>query len=145
MVRRQKASSATLPFLQYDTEGGDPVRHINTGIKQRLQPVKDLRSASGGSLAEMVDGFSSHGEAPIHLHDQASLAELLCISKKTVQNLYSRTPHLLPPAIDIPGARGPRWTAPSIIAWLEGRPAHTSMPAPVMAKRSVGRPRIAAQ
>lgn len=77
------------------------------------------------------------------LYDQAALAELLCISKKTVQNLYSKTPHRLPPAIDIPGARGPRWTAASILAWLEGRPVHTSVPVPVMPKRSVGRPRIA--
>jgi predicted DNA-binding transcriptional regulator AlpA len=77
------------------------------------------------------------------LYDQASLAKLLGVSKKTLQNLYSRTPHQLPVAIDIPGARGPRWTAQSILAWLDGRPTHTSTPAPVVAKRSVGRPRIA--
>jgi predicted DNA-binding transcriptional regulator AlpA len=82
------------------------------------------------------------GPVPIHLYDQESLALLLGVSKKTVQNLYSRTPHLLPSAIDIPGARGPRWTAQAILAWLDGRPVHTSTPPPIKKARKVGRPRI---
>lgn len=128
--------------IEYGSEAGTkrwPAAGERLAAGER--PAADRRGADG-LLAE-TDGFSRHGEVPIHLYDQASLAKLLGISKKTVQNLYSRTPHLLPPAIDIPGARGPRWTAPSIIAWLEGRPVHTSTPAPVMVKRSVGRPRIA--
>jgi predicted DNA-binding transcriptional regulator AlpA len=81
--------------------------------------------------------------APIHLYDQKSLALLMGVSKKTVQNLYSKTPHCLPVAIDIPGARGPRWTAQAILAWLDGRPVHTSTPPPVKRVRKVGRPRVA--
>ena len=73
------------------------------------------------------------------LYDQAALADLLVTSKKSVQNIYSSTPWLLPPALSVPGARGPRWTAQAVHAWLESRPAHTSkQPA-----RKVGRPRIA--
>lgn len=104
--------------------------------------IASAKMASAVSVVAEENSVAS--AAPVHLYDQASLAQLLGVSKKTVQNLYSRTPYLLPPAIDIPGARGPRWTAPSIVAWLEGRPAHTSTPAPVVAKRKVGRPRIAA-
>ena len=80
---------------------------------------------------------------PLSLHDQASLADLLKISKKSVQNILSKTPWLLPPAIQIPGARGPRWTPQAVQAWLADRPAHTVKPAPKAASRKVGRPRIA--
>ncbi|MBU2804892.1 hypothetical protein HF668_06980 [Acidithiobacillus ferridurans] len=79
------------------------------------------------------------------LLDQAALAQLLCISKKTLQNQYSSAPHTLPAAISIPGARGPRWTQASVQAWLEQRPQHkhTSKPTPPAPQRKVGRPRIA--
>ncbi len=80
---------------------------------------------------------------PCKLADEAAFAAHLCISKKTLQNIYSRTPHLLPPAIHVPGARGPRWTQAAIQEWLNSRPSHTSKPAPVAQKRKAGRPRIA--
>ena len=79
----------------------------------------------------------------LNLFDQASLAVALCISKKSVQNIFSKTPWLLPAAIAIPGARGPRWTPQAVQAWLADRPAHTVKPAPQAAKNKVGRPRIA--
>lgn len=78
------------------------------------------------------------------LLNQASFADLLCVSKKTLQNLYSKTPWLLPVAIFIPGARGPRWTHKAVQEWLEQRPQHTPKPKPVSPGRTVGRPRIAA-
>ena len=77
------------------------------------------------------------------LYDQAALAALLKISKKSVQNIFSKTPWLLPPAIQIPGARGPRWTPQAVQAWLADRPAHVAKPAPQPAQKKVGRPRIA--
>ena len=80
---------------------------------------------------------------PLSLHDQASLADLLKISKKSVQNIYSKTPWLLPPAISIPGARGPRWTPEAVQEWLQNRPQHTHKPFPSAPKRKAGRPRIA--
>lgn len=90
------------------------------------------------------DGNDADGEPPRPgLADAAALANLLCVSKKTIQNIYSRTPHLLPKAISIPGARGPRWTSQAIEEWLATRPQHTSKSVPVAPKRSAGRPRIA--
>lgn len=77
------------------------------------------------------------------LLDEQALAHLLCISKKTVQNIYSKTPHRLPAAIHIPGARGPRWTEKALSDWIDGRPAHTQKPVPPREKKRVGRPRIA--
>jgi len=79
----------------------------------------------------------------LQLLDQQTFAALLCVSKKTLQNQYSTAPHTLPPAIQIPGARGPRWTAQAVQNWLDSRPEYTAKPAPVAEKRRVGRPRIA--
>ena len=81
---------------------------------------------------------------PLQLLDQSSLAALLCVGKKTLQNQYSASPRSLPPAIQIPGARGPRWTQQAVRDWLDSRPAYVSKPALVAEKRrGVGRPRIA--
>jgi hypothetical protein len=60
----------------------------------------------------------------------------------TLKNLYSKSPELLPPAIHIPGHRGPLWLPRDVKRWLE---AHRTtqvavVPAP---KRRAGRPRIA--
>lgn len=97
-------------------------------------------SASGDSNADS-DG---DGEPPRpQLLDQATLADFLGISKKTLQNQYSVAPYTLPPAIQIPGARGPRWTHAAIQEWLAERPQHTPKSIPVAPKRKVGRPRSA--
>jgi predicted DNA-binding transcriptional regulator AlpA len=85
-----------------------------------------------------------HQQHPLQLLDQSALATLLCVGKKTLQNRYSTAPHTLPPAIHIPGARGPRWTQHAVQIWLDSRPEYTAKPAPVAEKRRVGRPRIAA-
>lgn len=79
------------------------------------------------------------------LLDQLALAESLCISKKSVQNIYSSTPWLLPPAIKIPGTRGPRWTIESVQTWIGGCPKYTPKPTPAQSikKRKAGRPRLA--
>jgi len=80
---------------------------------------------------------------PLQLLDQQTLAALLRVATKTLQNQYSTAPHTLPHAIRIPGSRGPRWTQQSVRAWLDSRPAHTAKPAVAKTKRGVGRPRIA--
>ena len=101
---------------------------------------------SGDGNSDSSDDSDPERRQPLQLYDQASLGQLLILSKKSVQNIYSATPWLLPPAISIPGARGPRWTPAAVEAWLSERPAHTSFntPAPVVAaKRKAGRPRIA--
>lgn len=100
---------------------------------------------SGDGNSDSSDDSDPERRQPLQLYDQATLANLLIISKKSVQNTFSKTPWLLPPAIRIPGARGPRWTPASVQAWLSERPAHSisSTPAPAPAKRKAGRPRIA--
>ena len=118
-------------------------RSSRTAPRRTRRTVRS--SAKSGDSNDDADPDPEPERRPNSLLDQASLASYLCISKHTVQNLYSKTPHLLPPAIHIPGARGPRWTPESVQEWLSGRPRHTP-PAPVVVapKRKAGRPRIAA-
>ncbi len=126
-----------------------PVRPQIIHAAHRTPRAHRRRGEGSRSSAASGDGNSDpepdpeRRAQPLSLHDQASLADLLKISKKSVQNIFSKTPWLLPPAICIPGARGPRWTAQSVQAWLENRPAHSAKPAPQAASRKVGRPRIA--
>ena len=110
------------------------------GDRQRKRPAGGDKKASSG------DSDGSDGEPPRScqsLLDQHALAAYLGISKKTLQNIHSNTPHLLPKAIQIPGARGPRWTVQTVQDWLDARPAYSTKSAPQPAKRTVGRPRIA--
>jgi hypothetical protein len=123
---------------------------ITTAAAPRRNVQRKQRGASGRSSAASGDGNSDAEPARpllqhyLHLHDQQSFADLLKISKKHLQNIYSATPWLLPPAIQIPGARGPRWTPQAIQQWLSERPAHACKTAPVSAKKNkVGRPRLA--
>ncbi len=101
------------------------------------------------SSAASGDGNSEPEPEParplltLQLLNQQVFADLLGIDKHTLQNVFSKTPWLLPAAISIPGARGPRWTPQAVQAWLADRPAHTVKPAPKAASRKVGRPRIA--
>lgn len=111
-----------------------------TGHRQQQQDGSRSSAASGDGNDES-DG--SDPERRLQTYDQAAFASLLCISKKTLQNIYCKTPHLLPHAIHVPGARGPRWTQAAIQEWLNSRPSHTSKTLPVVGKRKAGRPRIA--
>lgn len=139
---------ADLGWQARDKTPAVAVRHITqaasrrTGHRQRQEGSRS--SAASGDGNGNSDDPDPERRQPLQLYDQASLAGLLCTSKKSVQNIYSATPWLLPPAIQIPGARGPRWPAAAVQAWLEQRPAHTSKPAVVTPKRKVGRPRIIA-
>ncbi|MHB1320817.1 MAG: helix-turn-helix transcriptional regulator [Acidithiobacillus ferrivorans] len=114
---------------------------------QHARRTQKRRGADGKRQATAGDSNDSDPEPHRPgLADEAAFAAQICISKKTLQNIYSKTPHLLPKAISIPGARGPRWTQAAIEEWLNSRPQHSPAPVPVAPKpkRSVGRPRIAA-
>ena len=93
------------------------------------------KPASGGS-----DEDGEGGEPPASLplvwtvHD---LAKTLSVSAKTLQN---KPASALPPAIRIPGCKGPRYRFRDVMAWLDGFPAASRPPKP---KRNIGRPRIA--
>lgn len=116
--------------------------HHKAQKKQRGAAARSS-AASGDGNADPADPDPERRPS-LHLLDQAALAALLRISKKTLQNQYSVAPHTLPAAIQIPRARGPRWTPQAIQEWLEQRPPHTPKPVPQPSKRrKVGRPRIA--
>ncbi len=93
------------------------------------------KPASGGS-----DDDGEGGEPPASLplvwtvHD---LAQTLSVSAKTLQN---KPASALPPAIRIPGCKGPRYRLRDVLAWLDGFSAASRPPQP---KRHIGRPRIA--
>lgn len=125
-----------------------PTVFIHKTVQQRRQRAEGTRSsaASGDSNDGDSDPEPERNpqQNPLQLLDQQSLAALLCISKKTLQNQYSVAPYTLPEAIQIPHARGPRWTIQAVQDWLANRPKHTQTLAPVAPKRKAGRPRIAA-
>ena len=115
-----------------------------TGHRARQDGSRSAASGDGNDSSDPEpDPDPERRTQPLQIYDQAALAALLKISKKTLQNQYSAAPHTLPPAIAIPGARGPRWTLAAVQAWLADRPAHVAKPAPKAAKRKAGRPRIA--
>ncbi|MBW9248891.1 MAG: hypothetical protein GJU72_07445 [Acidithiobacillus ferriphilus] len=124
---------------------------INKAKVVRMAPrAPHARRGGEGSRSSAASGDGNSDSAdperrqPLQTLDQAALATLLILSKKSVQNIYSKTPWLLPQAISVPGARGPRWTQEAVQEWLEQRPRHTAKPAPKAAnKKKVGRPRIA--
>ncbi len=97
------------------------------------------------------DDDDSEPNRPINLqqlYDEHALAKCFSISKKTIQNLFSKSPHLFPPAINVPGARGPRWTARAIADWIDHLERKTISPRGAKQQinstpRRPGRPRIA--
>lgn len=113
------------------------------GHRQRSEGIRSS-AASGDSNGDSdPDSDPERCQTSFYLYDQQALADLLGISKKTLQNKYSSTPHSLPVAISIPGARGPRWTYQSIQEWLTNQSRHTQKPETIAIKRKAGRPRIA--
>ena len=122
-------------------------KNRNTTAPRRTGHLQ--REEGSRSSAKSGDGNKSDPEPEpercnqqYQLYNQQTLADLLGISKKTLQNRYSLAPYTLPAAIAVPGARGPRWTYQSIHDWLTNQPRHTTQTAPVAPKRKAGRPRI---
>ena len=102
------------------------------------------KTGAGGHKKPASSGSDDEGEGepPAHLpliwtiHD---LAATLAVSAKTLQN---QPPHHLPPAIRIPGCRGPRYRLQDVMAWLDGFSAE-QRPAKSLPRKVRGRPRIA--
>ena len=72
--------------------------------------------------------------------DQQGLANLLLLSKKTVQNIASVAPHKLPKATYLPCSKAPRYLRDDVLAWLYSYRQAVEPP-----PRKVGRPHIATQ
>ena len=102
------------------------------------------KTGAGGHKKPASSGSDDDGEGepPAHLpliwtiHD---LAATLAVSAKTLQN---QPPHHLPPAIRIPGCRGPRYRLQDVLAWLDGFSAG-QRPSKPLPRKVRGRPRIA--
>ncbi len=101
------------------------------------------KTGAGGHKKPASRGSDDDGgEPPAHLpliwttHD---LAATLAVSAKTLQN---QPPHHLPPAIRIPGCRGPRYRLQDVMAWLDGFPTG-QRPSKPLPRKVRGRPRIA--
>lgn len=112
---------------------------------------RKTRAAHKSGSRESGDSNDGDGEPPrqinLQLYDEHAIAQCFQISKKTVQNLYSKSPHLFPPAFKIPGARGPRWSARAIEDWINNLDLQSISARAAQQQNSTprrpGRPRIA--
>lgn len=141
-VRQYWASDCSLPLSEVGATGVDLARARNlTAGRQSGGP----KTGTGGHKKPVSSGSDDDagGEPPPAnlpliwtIHD---LADTLAVSAKTLQN---QPPHLLPPAIRIPGCRGPRYRLRDVLAWLDGFSTgqRSARPLPTRAR---GRPRIA--
>lgn len=68
----------------------------------------------------------------LNLHE---LAGLLHRSPATVLSDRTRAPHRVPPAVDIPGARGLLWITSTVVEWMAHPPANVRV-----LRRRPGRP-----
>ena len=102
------------------------------------------KTTSGGS-DDGGDGEPPHRLEPLlNYEDFGRVARL---APGTVKNLYCRSPERLPPAIRLPGHRGPLWHPHDVLQWLEDHRVTPVTPptVPAATKGKRGRPRIAAQ
>ena len=108
--------------------------HSNRGAKKPTSSGDD--SDDGGS-----DEDSGYKVTAIKLiNTQSDLADLVGKSKKTIQNIASNSPNLLPPAVYLPTSRAPLYLGQDIITWFLN---HRAIPA--QKPKRIGRPRIAVQ
>ena len=150
----QRLNRYTIPraFSQSGACGRDLSKmKSNNNMRTDASSVSS-RQKSGPREGDSNGDGDGDGEPPRSLNlqqliDEHAIALCLRISKKTVQNLYSKSPHLFPPSLQIPGARGPRWTAHAVEEWIarletraiSARAAQQLNSTP----RRPGRPRIA--
>lgn len=149
-----EAEKRRLSLFYYARNRENPQQKQRVFMRRVISSGKDKKSAGTGTRSSAASGDGNSDDSDpelerknqhsLYLFDQQSLADLLCISKKTLQNAYSNAPHELPVAIQIPHARGPRWTQKAVEKWLDERHRHTQKKTPVAPKRKLGRPRIAA-
>lgn len=145
-VRRVFRSERPSILREMGAIGADLVAHAHKQQAAGRQSGGRRINGSGGhkkpasSSGDDSDGGDGEPPASIPLictvHD---VAALLQVSAKTLQN---QPKSALPPAVHIPGCRGPRYRLRDVIAWLESFP--TGQRAAKAPPRKVsGRPRIA--
>ncbi|MHB1750989.1 MAG: hypothetical protein ACYCR3_12850 [Acidithiobacillus sp.] len=107
--------------------------HSNGGAKK---PTSSGDDSDGGGNEDC--GYTVTAIKPINT--QSDLADLVGKSKKTIQNIASNSPNLLPPAVYLPTSRAPLYLGQDIITWFLN---HRAIPA--QKPKRIGRPRIAVQ
>ena len=140
-VRQFWASDRTRSLRETGAIGVDLARTRNPASGRQSG---GHQTGAGGHKKPASSGSDDDGEGepPAHLpliwtiHD---LAATLVVSAKTLQN---QPPHHLPPAIRIPGCRGPRYRLQDVLAWLDGFSAG-QCPSKPLPRKVRGRPRIA--
>lgn len=143
-------------FPQNLAQVGAVGRDLSQGRSQDRQPPRSGRQGHGGRGQKKApssndDGGDGGGEPPhclggleplLNYEDFGLVARL---APGTVKNLYCRSPESLPPAIHIPGHRGPLWHPDDVVLWFDQhRSTPTAPPVTPAPKRKAGRPRIAA-
>ena len=73
--------------------------------------------------------------------DLPELAAAISANASSLRNAFYQHPDQFPPAIYLPGTRGPRFLVSDVLAWLEAR--KTQQPAPMPTPKTQGRPRKA--
>ncbi|MDD5125266.1 hypothetical protein [Methylovulum sp.] len=132
------------PLREMGAIGMDLLEHIPRLQTIGHQPCRRKVAGSGRhkkpASSESEDSRSAEPPTSLPLlctvHD---LASLLQVSAKTLQN---KPKVALPPAIYIPGCRGPRYHLRDVIAWLDSFPVKAAKPQG-KPKGRIGRPRIA--
>jgi hypothetical protein len=120
------------------------------GRQPRRSGRQGQKKASSGGSSDDGDG-GPDGEPPhrplqalLNYEDFGLVARL---APGTVKNLYCRSPESLPPAIHIPGHRGPLWHPDDVVRWFEAHRVTTPVAVTPKAKAKAttrrGRPRIA--
>lgn len=72
----------------------------------------------------------------------SDLADRWGCRRRSLIQLYSQAPQRLPPAVRLPGVRGPRWRLAEVEAWESG---HLQPATAISPGRPRGRPRIVAR
>lgn len=77
------------------------------------------------------------------LLDVDGLAPLLCLSPRTLRNKLCSNPDALPPRVQVPGTRGPRWRMSDVQVWLNALPVVPGEPDVAIPAKRPGRRRKA--
>ncbi|MHB1479770.1 MAG: hypothetical protein ACYCQH_09265 [Acidithiobacillus ferrooxidans] len=138
-------------FPQNLSQAGAVGRDLAQGNKvQARQPRRAGRRGHGGQKKASnddgdggaSDGGPPHGYGLEPLLEYEDLGQIIKLAPGTLKNLYSKSPELLPPAVKLPGHRGPLWLPSTVLGWLEAHQAPAALPTLSKATRR-GRPRIA--
>lgn len=75
--------------------------------------------------------------------DIPELAAAIGANVRSLRNAFYLHPDQFPPAIYLPGTRGPRFLVSDVLIWLEARRTQQAAPPPPVTPKPKGRPRKA--